>query len=115
MKCLSEFGCNPIFEEVAMDAIRLIRDCAKYVAQHKERFHQLDMSSETSTSSLDGVQTGKNFANVRKCYFIFWPLVLPIHAKIIANATLFKKFQKKRFAKSDNSVKIHYFLIPFIN
>ena len=82
MKCLSEFGCNPIFEEVAMDAIRLIRDCAKYVAQHKERFHQLDMGSnpnpgsETTTSSLDGVQTGKNFVSIRKSYLILFIIVL---------------------------------------
>ena len=76
MKCLSEFGCNPIFEEVAMDAIRLIRDCAKYVAQHKERFHQLDMGSENSTSSLDGVQTGKNFVSNRKSYLILFIIVL---------------------------------------
>ena len=76
MKCLSEFGCNPIFEEVAMDAIRLIRDCAKYVAQHKERFHQLDMGSETTTSSLDGVQTGNNFISIRKSYLILFIIVL---------------------------------------
>ena len=44
-----------------MEAIRLIRKCAKYVSEHKERFHLLEMTSETSptTSSLDGVQTDR--------------------------------------------------------
>ena len=61
VKCLSEFGCNPVFPDVAMEAIRLIRKCAKYVSEHKERFHLLEMTSETSptTSSLDGVQTDR--------------------------------------------------------
>ena len=61
VKCLSEFGCNPVYPDVAMEAIRLIRKCAKYVSEHKERFHLLEMTSETSptTSSLDGVQTDR--------------------------------------------------------
>lgn len=31
VKCLSEFACNAGFPDISMDAISLIRDCAKYV------------------------------------------------------------------------------------
>lgn len=37
-----------------MDAIRLIRKCAKYVSEHKERFNSLEMTSETM-ANVDGV------------------------------------------------------------
>ena len=32
VKCLSEFACNAAFPDTSMEAIRLIRHCAKYVA-----------------------------------------------------------------------------------
>lgn len=32
VKCLSEFACNLMFPDQSMEAIRLIRLCAKYVA-----------------------------------------------------------------------------------
>ena len=38
IKCLSEFGCNPLFPEISMNAINLIRKCAKYVSNHKNQF-----------------------------------------------------------------------------
>jgi hypothetical protein len=31
IKCLSEFACNVAFPDISMEAIRLIRHCAKYV------------------------------------------------------------------------------------
>lgn len=31
VKCLSEFACNANFPDISMEAIRLIRHCAKYV------------------------------------------------------------------------------------
>lgn len=31
VKCLSEFSCNANFPDTSMEAIRLIRHCAKYV------------------------------------------------------------------------------------
>lgn len=31
VKCLSEFACNAGFPDTSMEAISLIRDCAKYV------------------------------------------------------------------------------------
>jgi len=33
VKCLSEFACNATFPDTSMEAIRLIRQCAKYVAE----------------------------------------------------------------------------------
>lgn len=33
VKCLSEFACNTAFPDTSMEAIRLIRQCAKYVAE----------------------------------------------------------------------------------
>ena len=33
VKCLSEFACNISFPDISMEAIRLIRACAKIVAE----------------------------------------------------------------------------------
>lgn len=33
VKCLSEFACNAAFPDTSMEAIRLIRFCAKYVSE----------------------------------------------------------------------------------
>jgi brefeldin A-inhibited guanine nucleotide-exchange protein len=33
IKCLSEFACNVLIPDTSMEAIRLIRQCAKYVAE----------------------------------------------------------------------------------
>ena len=64
VKCLSEFGCNPFYEKEALEAISLIRKCAKYVSEHKDRFLSQDIlsaaapdSNNSSTASnLDGVK-----------------------------------------------------------
>ena len=32
VKCLSEFACNAGFPDTSMEAIRLIRHCAKYIS-----------------------------------------------------------------------------------
>lgn len=36
IKCLSEFACNLLFPDQSMEAIRLIRLCAKYVADNPQ-------------------------------------------------------------------------------
>lgn len=36
VKCLSEFACNASFPDTSMEAIRLIRNCAKYVYENPE-------------------------------------------------------------------------------
>uniref|UniRef100_A0A914USB7 SEC7 domain-containing protein n=1 Tax=Plectus sambesii TaxID=2011161 RepID=A0A914USB7_9BILA len=44
IKCLSEFACNVNFPDISMEAIRLIRLCAKYVAENPQQFveHQYE-------------------------------------------------------------------------
>ncbi|XP_071487051.1 brefeldin A-inhibited guanine nucleotide-exchange protein 1-like [Diadema antillarum] len=38
VKCLSEFACNAAFPDTSMEAIRLIRNCAKYVKEKPQMF-----------------------------------------------------------------------------
>ncbi|CAL4062209.1 unnamed protein product, partial [Meganyctiphanes norvegica] len=40
VKCLSEFACNAGFPDTSMEAISLIRDCAKYVDEKPEAFRE---------------------------------------------------------------------------
>lgn len=40
VKCLSEFACNSAFPDICMEAIRLIRYCAKFVADKPQIFHE---------------------------------------------------------------------------
>uniref|UniRef100_S4RFZ5 ARF guanine nucleotide exchange factor 1 n=1 Tax=Petromyzon marinus TaxID=7757 RepID=S4RFZ5_PETMA len=37
VKCLSEFACNAAFPDTSMEAIRLIRHCAKYVSERPQQ------------------------------------------------------------------------------
>ncbi|XP_053393840.1 brefeldin A-inhibited guanine nucleotide-exchange protein 1-like isoform X3 [Mercenaria mercenaria] len=47
VKCLSEFACNAAFPDTSMEAIRLIRNCAKYVAEKPHRFIHLEIEAHT--------------------------------------------------------------------
>jgi len=38
VKCLSEFACNAAFPDTSMEAIRLIRKCAQFIATHTDMF-----------------------------------------------------------------------------
>lgn len=40
VKCLSEFACNALFPDISMEAIRLIRTCARYVAERPQGFRE---------------------------------------------------------------------------
>ncbi|XP_005095830.1 brefeldin A-inhibited guanine nucleotide-exchange protein 1 isoform X2 [Aplysia californica] len=40
VKCLSEFACNAAFPDTSMEAIRLIRNCARYVAEKPNMFRE---------------------------------------------------------------------------
>ncbi|XP_035208978.1 brefeldin A-inhibited guanine nucleotide-exchange protein 1-like isoform X2 [Stegodyphus dumicola] len=40
IKCLSEFACNASFPDTSMEAIRLIRHCAKYAADEPQMFSE---------------------------------------------------------------------------
>ncbi|XP_075679751.1 ADP ribosylation factor guanine nucleotide exchange factor Sec71 [Dermatophagoides pteronyssinus] len=54
IKCLSEFGCNQHFPDTSMESIRLIRACARYVAeqpQYFKEFNNLDDKTASSSST----------------------------------------------------------------
>lgn len=36
VKCLSEFSCNSAFPDTSMEAIRIIRSCAKHISDNPE-------------------------------------------------------------------------------
>ncbi|KAM5134853.1 brefeldin A-inhibited guanine nucleotide-exchange protein 2 [Mantella aurantiaca] len=40
IKCLSEFACNSAFPDTSMEAIRLIRHCAKYVSEKPQALRE---------------------------------------------------------------------------
>lgn len=44
VSCLSEFACNAAFPDISMEAIRLIRLCARYVAESPEVLHLAGLS-----------------------------------------------------------------------
>ncbi|XP_071512604.1 brefeldin A-inhibited guanine nucleotide-exchange protein 1 isoform X2 [Panulirus ornatus] len=47
VKCLSEFACNAGFPDISMDAISLIRDCAKYVDEKPQMFMEHNLEDVT--------------------------------------------------------------------
>lgn len=47
VKCLSEFACNASFPDTSMEAIRLIRHCAKYAAEQPEIFREHNIEDQT--------------------------------------------------------------------
>ena len=47
MKCLSEYSCNAAFPDTSMEAIRIIRSCAKHVADNPEVCHSNDDNNIT--------------------------------------------------------------------
>ncbi|KAG8222438.1 hypothetical protein J437_LFUL002173 [Ladona fulva] len=51
VKCLSEFACNASFPDTSMEAIRLIRNCAKYVDEKPHLFREHNMDIELSAAS----------------------------------------------------------------
>ena len=51
VKCLSEFACNQNFPDTSMEAIRLIRTCARFVAEQPHLFKDCNLDDQ-STGSL---------------------------------------------------------------
>ncbi|XP_042880494.1 brefeldin A-inhibited guanine nucleotide-exchange protein 1-like isoform X2 [Penaeus japonicus] len=47
VKCLSEFACNAGFPDTSMEAISLIRDCAKYVDEKPQMFQEHNLEDVT--------------------------------------------------------------------
>ncbi|XP_054153411.1 brefeldin A-inhibited guanine nucleotide-exchange protein 1-like [Oppia nitens] len=50
IKCLSDFACNPNFPDTSMEAIRLIRTCARYVAEQPQLFCDYSMDDQNMGS-----------------------------------------------------------------
>lgn len=55
VKCLSEFACNASFPDTSMEAIRLIRACARYVAERAQMFRDHQGDQETQVAEEDRV------------------------------------------------------------
>lgn len=49
IKCLSEFGCNQNFPDTSMEAIRLIRACARYVAEQPQYFKEYNIDDKNNS------------------------------------------------------------------
>ncbi|XP_047737905.1 brefeldin A-inhibited guanine nucleotide-exchange protein 1 isoform X3 [Hyalella azteca] len=49
VKCLSEFACNAGFPDTSMEAIALIRDCAKYVHEKPQMFREHNLEDLSVT------------------------------------------------------------------
>ncbi|XP_054711883.1 brefeldin A-inhibited guanine nucleotide-exchange protein 1-like [Uloborus diversus] len=47
VKCLSEFACNASFPDTSMEAIRLIRRCAKYCAEQPQIFREHNIEDQS--------------------------------------------------------------------
>jgi Sec7-like guanine-nucleotide exchange factor len=50
--CLAEFACNDNFPDISMEAIRLIRQCARHISDTPELFH--DLGADESFAHQDG-------------------------------------------------------------
>ena len=56
VKCLSEFACNAAFPDTSMEAIRLIRKCAQFIATHRAMFSDhLDSGAESAPGHIPDV------------------------------------------------------------
>lgn len=84
IKCLSEFACNQKFPDTSMEAIRLIRICAKFVAEQPNKFRDFVMEATTNIeeTSCSGI-TDEN----DKVWFRGW---LPIMFDLSCIVTICK-------------------------
>uniref|UniRef100_A0A4W4GBQ3 SEC7 domain-containing protein n=1 Tax=Electrophorus electricus TaxID=8005 RepID=A0A4W4GBQ3_ELEEL len=55
VKCLSEFACNASFPDTSMEAIRLIRHCAKYVSDRPQVSQEYYTSDDMNVAPEDRV------------------------------------------------------------
>lgn len=55
IKCLSEFACNSHFPDTSMEAIRLIRHCAKYVHDRADLFQEVSVTGDICSDSVSCV------------------------------------------------------------
>jgi len=52
IKCLSEFACNAAFPDTSMEAIRLIRKCAMFIAGHSTLFTDNSVNSAVDNTGV---------------------------------------------------------------
>jgi brefeldin A-inhibited guanine nucleotide-exchange protein len=55
IKCLAEFACNASYPDTSMEAIRIIRICAKHVAERPELFQSVDDVASLTVVTIDKV------------------------------------------------------------
>jgi len=55
IKCLSEFACNAAFPDTSMEAIRLIRKCAMFIAGHSTLFTDNSLNSVEHTGVIPDI------------------------------------------------------------
>jgi len=55
IKCLSEFACNAAFPDTSMEAIRLIRKCAQFIAGHTQLFTDHQMEETGNIPDVDRI------------------------------------------------------------
>ena len=58
VKCLSEFACNQFQLDIAMEAIHLIRQCAKFVHENTLDFSSSAAGGATTTANDESSGTG---------------------------------------------------------
>ncbi|XP_046861866.1 brefeldin A-inhibited guanine nucleotide-exchange protein 1-like [Xenia sp. Carnegie-2017] len=55
VKCLSEFACNASFPDTSMEAIRLIRNCAKFLSENPVIFKDYGVENAGYQSRTESV------------------------------------------------------------
>jgi len=66
IKCLSEFACNAAFPDTSMEAIRLIRKCAQFIAGHTDLF------TDHNGSEVSGLESSGNIPDVDRIWIKGW-------------------------------------------
>lgn len=78
VKCLSEFACNAAFPDTSMEAIRLIRFCAKYVSERPRVHSSLIWEDEGKELWGQNLTPGRELSIVGVIpflYFVFMKLL----------------------------------------
>ncbi|XP_074598871.1 ADP ribosylation factor guanine nucleotide exchange factor Sec71 isoform X2 [Brevipalpus obovatus] len=84
VKCLSEFACNQKFPDTSMEAIRLIRICAQYVAERSNKFRDFVME----TPSKEGSPSASMITETDKEWIRGWFPILFELSYIVTNCKL---------------------------
>ncbi|XP_053209714.1 brefeldin A-inhibited guanine nucleotide-exchange protein 1-like [Panonychus citri] len=84
VKCLSEFACNQKYPDTSMEAIRLIRTCAKYVADQPQRFRDFVMDQTNQANNPDGPSSANMINETDKVWIRGWfPILFELSCIVI--------------------------------